>query len=227
MEKISSPEKNVDSSEKAVKQDKLPLAIKADQKAVPAPSVEEVLRSHKPVVPSTPDKPFEQQSVIVKTESAVTPRCVQSSVPMDLPLIPSPNSVITTVPKQIRAEKTATIPVGTLSNSLLQKQSSIPRTVNSPFSTITSPAPPINGALVSPLHNHTFPLMVPPPFFIPNFLQSAKFLADGAKRTQASDSSSTASVSGSDFSSVFGRNTVAASTAADVMLDSQLRNSMT
>ena len=70
---------------------------------------------------------------------------------------------------------------------------------------------PVNGALVSPLHNHhSFPLMVPQPFFIPNFLQSAKFLAENAKRTQSggevagSHGALGPQLPGPDFSSLFG-----------------------
>jgi hypothetical protein len=73
--------------------------------------------------------------------------------------------------------------------------------------------------------------MVPPPFFIPNFLQSAKFLAEGVKRTQSNDvaHSHPTPLSGTDFNSLFAKNSVAAnpSSGPSLMADSQLRKKMT
>ena len=191
------------------------------------PVLEVVVKIEPPAVTCTPEKTLEKQSVIVKTEAGPS-RCFQSTT--ESPAQTTPKQIRVEPPKQIRVEKTATIPVGSISSSLLLKQPTIPRTINSPFS--TSPSTPINGALVSPLHNHSFPLMVPPPFFIPNFLQSAKFLAEGAKRTQSSDSNVSSSIPGSDFNSMFAKNSVTASSSgngASIMSDSlnQLRNKMT
>ena len=194
----------------------------------------ESTKAEKPT--KSPEKPAEKPtpstSVIVKTEAGPT------SAPAKCPAPPpassqssAPTTSATSTLKQIRTEKTATIPVGTLSHSPLLKQPPVPKTVNSPFSTLTAPSPQINGALVSPLHNHSFPLMVPPPFFIPNFLQSAKFLAEGVKRTQSNDVASPhpTPLSGSDFNSLFAKNSVSAnpSSGPSLMSDSQLRNKMT
>ena len=224
-------DKNV-KSEKLVKPDapEKSNVIKSDRKS--ASPEKESTKTEKPA--STPEKPAEKPtpstSVIVKTEAGPT------SAPTKCPVPPPASSPASTpassaagIPKQIRTEKTATIPVGTLSHSPLLKQPPVPKTVSSPFSTLTSPSPQINGALVSPLHNHSFPLMVPPPFFIPNFLQSAKFLAEGVKRTQSNDvaNSHPTSLSGSDFNSLFAKNSVAANPGSSLMSDSQLRNKMT
>lgn len=183
-------------------------------------------------------------SVIVKTESNSLLKCIgtvsnSSITATSSPVsqIPPPSSIIT-APKQIRTEKTATIPVGTLSSSPFLKQtavSSATKPLASPFSNLSSPSPSpqINGALVSPLHNHSFPVMIPPPFFIPNFLQSAKFLAEGVKRTQSSEvgpSQHPTALSG-DFNSLFAKNSLATPSqggSSSLMSDNpHLRNKMT
>lgn len=234
---VEKPEANSDKtakSEKSIKPDapEKPNVIKSDRKS--ASPEKESMKTEKPA--STPErsaeKPSPSTSVIVKTEAAATPAPTKCPAPppASSPAL-APTSSAAGTPKQIRTEKTATIPVGTLSHSPLLKQPPIQKTLNSPFSTMTSPSPQINGALVSPLHNHSFPLMVPPPFFIPNFLQSAKFLAEGAKRTQSNDVANPhpTSLSGSDFNSLFAKNSVAAnpSSGPSLMSDSQLRNKMT
>lgn len=214
-------EKNNSKSEKPTKPEANEKHTKSERKS--ASPEKEPVKSDKPA----PEKPVEKpvssaSSVIVKTEAGSTSGAAK--VPVS-----HPTSAVAVPPKQIRTEKTATIPVGTLSHSPLLKQPPVPRTVNSPFSSLTSPSPQINGALVSPLHNHSFPLMVPPPFFIPNFLQSAKFLAEGVKRTQSNEVTTPASLSGSDLNTLFAKNSLSANpgTGPSLVSDNQLRNKMT
>eukprot|EP00116_Pleurobrachia_bachei_P005190 sb/3465452/ len=109
------------------------------------------------------NSPLKNSPLATVTKTIAEPSSNGFPTPVSIPSFPA-TPTTSSDSKLIRTERTATIPIGPIPLS---------SPLSSPFHSATS--------LISPLStNNGLPsLLVPPPFFIPNFLQSAKFLAEG------------------------------------------------